>query len=273
MNAFKKIPLAFLILTSFLMCAHATAQDESCSGSATVSIPSRPTVANAVDTTGCGVLELEYGVDQLGLGEVAHEFHFSGGLRFGITRDLDFHWFAADFLSLTGDDGERSGYGDNWVGLKYRLAKQSKFRPAFGVMYMAKIPTGDFRRGLSSGEVDHVASLLVSKDVFRVHLDFNVIPQWTGNASSDADRNVGLALASTFPVTKRLSLLVEPYGFTSLNSATPAYASIMTGGLMQVHPRLYLDAGFDAGITPDAQKRVYAGVTYAIANVYGWFRK
>lgn len=256
----------------YLLCGSILAQNELCSRTQPIS-PSRPAVASAVDTTQCGVLEIEYGAELLGPGQAAHQFDFSGGLRFGITRDLDFHWFAGDFLSYTDLQGQRVGYGDNWLGLKYRFSKQSKFRPGLGVMYMAKIPTGDSRQGLSSGEVDHVLSLLMSKDVSRIHFDFNVIPRWMGSASSDVDRNVGLALASYLPVTKKFSLVFEPYGYTSLNVANPAYASIMSGALLQVHPRLYLDAGFDAGVTHGAQKRVYAGVTYAVANIYGWFRK
>lgn len=254
-----------------LVCRSIVAQDERCSGAPPVSVPSRPSVANGVDTTQCGVLELEYGAELLGPGQAKRQFDFSGGIRFGVTRHLDFHWFAGDFLSYTEPPEQHSGFGDNWFGLKYKFTNQGKLRPGLGVMYMAKIPTGDSEQGLSSGEVDHVVSLLLSKDVSRVHFDFNVIPQWIGNGSG-ADRNVGLALASSVPATRRFSVVVEPYGYTSLNSVTPASASIMTGGVLQVNSRLYLDAGFDAGVTAGTQNRVYAGITYALANAYRWFR-
>ncbi len=170
-------------------------------------------------------------------------------------------------------DGDRSGYGDNWVGFSYRYLKQTKSRPSLGVMYMAKIPTGDPDRELGSGEADHVLSFLVSKDIRRVHFDFNASPQWMGVANLPADHNVALSIAGSFPATRRITLVLESYGETRANPATPAYASLTTGCSVQVHPRLYFDGGFDSGITPGAGgKRLFVGVTVAVANLYTWMQ-
>ena len=47
----------------------------------------------------------------------------------------------------------------------------------------------------------------------------------------------------------------------------------MLGVSYQLRSRCYLDTGIDAGVTHGApQKRVYVGVTYAVANIYSWLK-
>jgi Putative MetA-pathway of phenol degradation len=257
-----------------LLAAVAGAQESPCFNPVASSVVSRPTVASATDPTQCGVAELEYGLERQWPGGGAHRSDFSGGLRFGLLPNLDFHWYATDFLSLVDASGKRTGYGDNWFGLKWRLLKQGKRRPSFGFLYEAKAPTGDLELGYS-GKVDQQFAFLVSKDVFpRLHWDFNVIPERIGRPDgTGADTNVGFAWASWITTTKRLTLILEPYGFNTLNSACPGFASVMAGGSFQAHRQLYFDAGVDVGVSHFApRKRVFVGVTYAIGNVYYWLR-
>ena len=76
---------------------------------------------------------------------------------------------------------------------------------------------------------------------------------------------------SWLPLTPRLSGVFEPYGYTLLNQSSPAFASAMVGFNYKLQPRLYLDAGLDVGVTHYApNKRVFVGITYAIANLYSW---
>lgn len=243
-----------------------------CVNSAVISVPSRPTVANATDTTACGVAELEYGLERQWPGAGANRDDLTGGLRFGLTHNLDFHWSSSDFLHVKDQSGDRTGFGDSWLGLKYRLVKQGKVRPSLGVFYQAKVPSAKAALGLGSGEVDHSLSLLVSKDVFRVHLDFNLIELLTGRSkNAGLDHGTGFALASTTRLSNRLNLVVEPYGYNSLNQSTPGFASVMAGFTYKVLPRLYLDSGVNVGVSSSAPShRVFVGVTYAIANVYSW---
>jgi hypothetical protein len=257
-----------LITTALLLCSWAAAQPDSCRDGEVVSKPGRPAMTNGADPTRCGVLELEYGFEH-NWARDSRGRSLAGGLRFGIAPDLDFHWSAEDFQAVTDRDGGASGYGDNWLGFAYRYLKQTKSRPSLGVMYTAKIPTGDPDRDLGSGEVDHSLSFLVSKDMGRLHVDINATPQWIGVSHSAPGHNVALSMAGSFPVHKRLTLVLESYGETAVNPATAAYASLMTGCSLQVHPRLYVDAGFDAGITAAApHKRVFAGFTVAATNLY-----
>jgi hypothetical protein len=267
-------PFVLFLWIVLLVGVTLTWADEACVGTTPVSVTSRPTVTNATDPTQCGVVELEYGLERQWPGDGANRDDLSGGLRLGITHNLDVHWYSSAFVHLMDQDGNRTGYGDNWLGLKYRFLKQTKKRPSFGLYYAAKVPSASETLGLGSGRVDHSISFLSSKDVPHVHFDFNLILLLAGRqAASGFDHDTGFALATWVPVTHRLALVVEPYGYTLLNQGAPAFASIMGGSNYQVRPRLYLDSGLDVGVSSGApRKRVYVGVTYAIANVYTWLR-
>jgi len=251
-----------------------TPSENSCVSSTIASVPSRPTVTSATDTTQCGVVELEHGLERQWPGGGAIRDDLSGGLRIGLTQSLDFHWYSGAFVRLMNVDGDRTGYGDNWLGLRYRFLSQKKHRPSLGVFYQVKVPSASVVEGLGSGRVDHSISFLASKDIGHLHFDFNVIELLAGRtAAPGLDHDTGFALASWLPLTRRLSVVLEPYGYTALNQSSPAFASAMLGFNYKVQARFYLDCGFDEGISHFApQKRVYVGVTYAIANLYSWVR-
>ena len=248
----------------------ANPSESSCLSKVIVSVPSRPTVSNATDTTQCGAVELEYGWERQWVSTGTHQTDVSGGLRLGLTPSLDFHWASADFLSMVNRNAVHSGFGDSWLGLKYRFSRQNKHVPSFGVFYQAKLPSADDKSGMGTGQVDHAISFLASKDIGRVHLDFNVIEVLAGRSIiSGFDHNTGSALSCWVPVSKKLTLVVEGHGSNELNQATPGFASALTGMTYKVNPRLFLDGGIDSGVTPSAPgERVFVGITYAVANLY-----
>lgn len=251
----------------------ASSSEASCFNSSVASLPSRPTVANATDTTECGVMELEYGLERQWPGSGANRDDLSGGLRLGLTHDLDFHWASSDFLHVKDSAGDRTGFGDTWLGLKYRFLPQTKRRPSMGVFYQAKLPSARTSMELGSGEVDHSISFLVSKDIGRIRCDFNVIELLANRPTSGLDHDTGLAASFSSQLKPRLNLIVEPYGYTSLNPSTPAFAAAMAGVLYRVQGRMYLDGGVDVGLNSAAPKaRFFVGVTYAVGNLYSWMR-
>jgi hypothetical protein len=252
----------------------ANPSESACFSPTIVSVPSRPTVSNGADTTQCGVLEAEYGFERQWPGGGAHRDDLSGGLRLGLTPQLDFHWASGDFWNIVDEAGARTGFGDTWLGLKYHFLTQTKHRPSLGIFYQAKVPTADESKEIGSGEVDHAISFLVSKDISRFHFDFNVTPLLAGrHGTVGVDHNTGLALSFSVPLTRRLGMVGEGYGYTLLNDQTPAFASVMAGVTYQVHARLLLDAGFDIGVSSDApDKRAFVGGTYAIGNLFAWLR-
>lgn len=267
--------LALVVLTfSAKLTVAEDSTGRSCTRSYIVSVPSRPTVSNSTDTTQCGVTEVEYGLGREWSGGSDKRDDLSGGLRLGITRNLDFHWSSSDFLHVADGDGNRTGFGDTWLGLKYRFLEPTRYAPSVGLFYQAKIPSASVALGLGSGQVDHSISLLISKSIHPFHLDFNLTPLFAGRpANLGFDHNLGFALSAAAPLSRRLGTVIEGYGYTAMNSTNPAFASTMVGFTWQVQPRLTLDTGLDVGVTSGApQKRIFAGVTYAIANVYSWMR-
>src|SRR5262249_12623383 len=162
-----------------------------------------------------------------------------------------FHWSSSYFVHIADTQGDRTSFGDTWLGLKYRFMKQKKYVPSLGLFYAVKIPTASFALNIGTGQVDHSLSLLLSKDIARVHTDVNVIELLAGRiVGSGSDHSTGFAWSASTPLTRRLSLVVEPYGYTLLNETGPAFASAMAGFTYQVNPRLYLDTGFDVGVSP-----------------------
>jgi hypothetical protein len=234
-----------------------------------ISVPSRPTVSNGAETTQCGVVEMEYGLEREWPTDALHRDDLTGGLRLGLTPKIDLHWSSADFLHVSDSSGSRTAFGDTWLGAKYHFLKQSKTLPDLAFFYQIKIPAGDVP-AISSGKVDHSFSFLVSKDVKALHVDFNVIELLAGKPiGGGSDHNTGFALSGSVPILRSLSVVAEGYGSTFLNEDNPAFASTMVGFTYEVNPRLILDTGLDVGVTREApRKRIYIGVTYAIGNVY-----
>jgi len=253
--------------------SHAESGDSSdspCSGKPIVSTPTRPTLSTATDVTQCGTLEAEYGFERQWIGGGSVRNDLTGGLRFGIAANLDFRWASSDYLNLSSPGIAQTGFGDTWLGLKYRYLSQTKVRPSMGLSYTAKIPSADAARGLGSGQFDHSLAFLFSRDVHPFHFDFNAIPELIGRPGGQGyDHHVGFALANWLTATKQLSVVAEPYGYTALNSTTPAFSSVLAGASYQVTPRLVLDTGFDVGVTHYApRQRISVGITCAMGNLY-----
>ncbi|MGA8272710.1 MAG: hypothetical protein WB919_14210 [Candidatus Sulfotelmatobacter sp.] len=229
-------------------------------------------MTSATDTTQCGVVELEYGLERQWPGGGTLHDDLSGGLRLGLTHNLDLHWFSGDFIHIMNGDVDRTGYGDNWLGLRYRFLGQTKRRPSLGLFYQAKIPSASYLNGFGSGQIDNSFSFLASKDVRKVHFDFNAIELLAGRPTAPGvDHDTGFALANWYPLTHRLNGVFEPYGYTELNQGTPAFASAMVGFNYKIQSRLYLDSGLDLGVSHYApHKRVFVGATYAITNIFAW---
>src|SRR5277367_866843 len=103
----------WLALPQLLDADDSDAPGESpCRNAVVVSVPSRPTVTSATDTTQCGVVEMEYGLERQWPGGGANRDDLSGGLRLGLTPNLDFHWASATFLHIMNGNGNHTGFGD-----------------------------------------------------------------------------------------------------------------------------------------------------------------
>jgi hypothetical protein len=232
--------------------------------------PNRPTVANPADITQYGVLELEYGWDH-GWPASGRRFSDAGGLlKFGLLCDVELRWTTTSFLSQTDPLGTQSGFGDNWFGPQVRLYKQTRRVPSIAVSYAVKVPSASAARGLGSGRVDHQATLLFSKDVLGVHFDLNASEFFIGRAGATGfDHSSQFNIAFGHALYKNLQIQGEFYGNTRLNNATSGFVSELSALVWNITPRLEIDGGVDSGMTYGAPRlRVFAGFTYAIANLY-----
>jgi len=191
-NRIRRRPPAFLLLLCSVLTIFSWAEDPSAAGTSEasclssniVSVPSRPTVTNATDTTQCGVVEVQYGLERQWPGGRSNRDDLFGGLRLGLMHNLDFHWASGAFVHVLDANGDRLGYGDNWLGLRYKFLKQTKLRSSLGIFYEAKVPSASVVDGLGTGRVDHSLSFLASKDRGEVHFDFNVIELLAGRTNS-----------------------------------------------------------------------------------------
>ncbi len=232
--------------------------------------PNRPTVANPADITQYGVLELEYGWDH-GWPAAGQRFSDAGGLaKFGLLCDVELRWTTTSFLSQSDPSGTQRGFGDNWIGPQIRFVHQSAHVPTIAASYAVKIPSASAAKGLGSGRVDQQFTVLMSKDVFGVHIDANASMFLIGRPGSTGfDRNGQFNLAFGHAIYKTLQVQGELYGNTQLNATTPGFASGLAALVWFVTPRLEVDAGLDTGMTQFApRRRIFVGFTYSIANLY-----
>jgi hypothetical protein len=230
--------------------------------------PNRPTVANPADITQYGVLELEYGFDRFWPDANTHQTSLGGLLKFAVLCDVELRWTTTSFLSQTDLSGTHRTFGDNWLGPQVRVYRQTKHVPTLAFSYAVKIPSASTDDGLGSGHVDHALTFLASKDIRKIHFDFNATESLIGRAAG-FDKNQQLNLAFSLPIHGPLQFTGEFYGQTEPNRATPGFASSLWALTYTVVPRLVIDGGFEAGLTSGGPHRhAFFGATYSIANLY-----
>jgi len=244
----------FIFVLLFSPCSFLQAQD------GLTAVPNRPTVSTPAQPVQPGVLETEWGVDAS-----RSERDINGLLKFGVSKNFELRVTNNPFL-FTANSGA-DGVGDTGIGFKYRFTQDSGHRPSLAFMYMAKLPTaGDV---LGSGEVDHVLTFLVSKDLGKHHFDFNTVLNLLGRPQGGFDRDVVNALAWSHPLRGKWGVTAELSGVTSPNASTRANAQVLASVIYTVRPRLVFDCGMVARITGDIPDATFtAGFTYTIAGLY-----
>lgn len=255
-----RLPIGFTALL-IVLSIHAAAQAPCPPENDLVATPNRPTVSNTAETTQCGVLELEYGVE---LGSTHQDMN--GLLKFGATKDLELR-FSSD--PLIADIGSPiTGAGDFQLGAKYRLVHQKGNVPTISFSYTANLPTA--QGNLGSGAVDHFLLLMVSKDFGKHHIDFNAQPGWYGRPHAVGfDHNWTIAGAWSHPIRGNWGIGAELSGYTRQNVAIPGEMQAIVNLDYAPKPRLVLDFGVIKRIYGNAPNAMFeAGLTYSIADLY-----
>ena len=267
--------LAAFLISSQVAVGQWIGKQTGCYADSLAANPNRPTVANPADITQYGVLELEYGWDQLWPDTGVRQASAGGLLKFGLLCDVELRWNTTSFLSQSDTSGRHRSFGDNWLGPQVRVYRQTKRVPSLAFGYAVKIPSASTEGGLGSGQVDHAFTFLASKDIAKFHFDFNATQLLVGRPGfSGFDKNQQLNLAFSREIYGGLQFTGEFYGDTALNRLTPGFASSLWALTYTVVPRLVIDGGFEAGLTSGGPHRhAFAGATWAIANIYPGRRK
>ena len=265
--------LLLCLIASLPASAQWMGKQTGCYADSIAANPNRPTVANPADITQYGVLELEYGWDRAWPVKGVTQTSANGLLKFAVLCDVELRWNTTSFLSQTDASATHRTFGDNWLGPQVRFYKQKERAPSLAFSYAVKIPSASTTDGLGSGHVDHMFTLLVSKDIARFHFDFNA-NQFLIGRPGGFDKNQEFNLAFSHAIRGPWQFTGEFYGDTRLNGTTPGFASSLWALTYTVIPRLVIDGGFEVGLTSGGPHRhVFFGATYAIAELYRGRRK
>lgn len=226
-----------------------------------IATPNRPTVTNTAETTQFGVIELE-----LGISSGARQQSLQGLLKFGITRDVELDWEGNPWqhdASL-----HYVGVGDTYPGLRWRFLHQAKRRPTLTAQYSAKLPTAGPLEG--SGEVDHIVTLLASKDLpKRFHIDANLGYARLGMPGGGSGHDWVPTGALTYSLSGKWQVSMEFSDTTRVNATTPAVTQNLWAVAYTVRPRLVVDSAVQFRLTGNVPRAVYlGGFTYSIADLY-----
>src|SRR5580704_8328085 len=162
------------------------------------------------------------------------------------------------------------GIGDTWFTGQYRVHRQSAKAPAFSIQYTFKQPTADSRKGLGSGQRDHIVAMSAGKDFEGFSFAFETKYILFGKADSEPfSRRQEYSLEASHDLVRHLSLTGEIYGDTRSSTGEPGIVSSLWALSYSPKPRVIFDSGMDFGVTHGApSKRFFAGVSYALGDVY-----
>lgn len=226
-----------------------------------VATPNRPTVTNTAETTQYGVLEIEFGIYS-----AARQQALQGLLKFGLLHDVELDWAGNPWQHDA--SAHYVGVGDDYPGIRWRFLHQAKRRPTVTVEYSAKLPTAGPVEG--SGEVDHIVTLLASKDLpARFHVDANLGYAFLGRTGGGFDHTWQPTGTLSYALTTKWQLALEFSGATRANAATPAVTQNLWAVSYSLRPRLVLDSAVQFRLAGNVPGAVYlGGFTYSIADLY-----
>jgi len=246
------------------------AQCKSDDGGVTAS-PSQPVATDSPETIAPGVLEVEMGWGRAWPGGGQRRNSFGTMYKFGAFCNFEFRNYLSAWQSQSvPGQPSVSGNGDDWMTVQYRFLRETKSLPSVASHYMLKIPMASVGDGAGSGEKDHMVAISAGKTVR--HTSFNFEAKWIllgQPKGAGFERYEEYSANFTRSLTKHVTITGEAYGDTQSSATTAGFGSSLWYVGYSVNPRLVFDAGIDAGFTHGApNKRIFAGVTYAVGDLY-----
>lgn len=236
-----------------------------------VSQPARPMWTAGAQTTQCGVMENDVGWHWMSLGGGVRQRGLTSAERYGISRWMDLTWSLPLRMEESGGGEETvGGISDSSVSVMVEFLQQRPRVPAMAVGYGVTIPTANPAKGFGSGYVDQQVALLASRDVRRVHFDFNLVGLLAGGPEGhDGAVLSGMVMAVPVAGVKGLSWLLESDGGSQAGTAD-RLGQALTGVSWAVRPNVVVDTAYTRAYTAGAPRQQFTmGVTWA-HRVGGW---
>lgn len=260
----RRLPFCLLQLLVVAAVMRASAAGALCPVQDSAADPNRPTFTFPATPTQCGMFEVDYGWTTQSwtadlAGEPTRQNYAPLSVRYGVTPRLDLRWGGTPHILQSGNPALQ-GAGDEYVGARYMFLKQSARVPAMALFYQLKVPVANPAKGLGTGLTDHLFTLLVSKDLGRYHVDFNLDETLAG-AAGGHDGALQGDLALTRALTKKASVVVEAYG-GSQPATKDRLGIVLLGATYAVRPWFVVDAGFDQTYTAGVpRQQILVGAT------------
>jgi hypothetical protein len=242
-----RLPIAIAtLLVPTLAVPQSAAHKPLCSPQPLAADGNRPTFTFPATTTQCGTFEADFGFTTQSMGQGIRQNYAPVSLRYGVTPRLDLRWGAINHIWQSGTPSLQ-GAGDTYLGARYNFLAQSHTVPALGLFYQVKIPTANSAKGLGSGYVDNLLTLLASKDLGHYHIDFNLDGTLAGAARATNPAVQG-DLALTRALTKTTAVVLESFG-GSEPATTSRIGIALLGATWAIRPWFVLDTAYDRTYT------------------------
>ncbi len=231
--------------------------------------PSRPTWTGGASTSDRGEVESDFGFQWQSIGMGGHQWSLPSSIRYGLTSRLELRWGMPAHMAQSGGGATSlKGISDQGLSAEYRFHEQGPWMPALALSYAVKIPTANPRKGFGTGYIDHQLIFIASRDLGKVHFDFNTVGTIAGGPDGhDGATQFGLALS--VPVTSRFTCVLDSYGGAQPGT-TDKYGAALSGGTWALRPWLVVDGAYTRAYTAGAPRAQFTfGITHAIKPGFG----
>ena len=218
--------------------------------------PSRPVWTAGAATTQCSVLETDYGWQWQGMGAGVRQTAAAMSVRYGLTPRLDLRWGVPALLMQSGGGAALvHGVSDQSLSFTYRFQEQGQRLPALAVGYGFKIPTANPAKGFGSGYVDHQLAFIASRDVGRLHFDFNTVGILGGGRGGfNGATQCGFVLSSA--ASRQVTWLLEGVG-GSQPGTEDRLGQATAGVQWSVRPWLVVDTAYTRAYTAGSPRQQF----------------
>jgi len=227
----------------------------------------RPFATEDAGVAGEGVAQVEVSLDRLEWDNDDDDFVFTVVPIYGVTErlevsaELPYLWHKPE----VGDS--ESGAGDvNLVG-KYLLSEEDGVHPALAAKAVIKTSSGDYKKGLGTGDEDLSLVLAATKTVEKWRLHGQLGYTFVGDDKDSNLRDVILyGVAADYEVQKDLYLAVEVAGNRhSDRTENTDPLNLLLGVIINASDKVAVDVSFKEGLnneSPDWGFGVGASITF-----------